>query len=70
MVANLNNGSKISTYEEGKETNDFWGLLGGKKSYPLCQLSQRIKPRLFECSIGSGIIKVDEIVDFAQGIEK
>jgi hypothetical protein len=54
------------TLTEGSEDDDFWKLLKGKQKYPLSNIRQRRQPRLFECSIGSGVFKVDEIQDFAQ----
>ncbi|GAM27463.1 hypothetical protein SAMD00019534_106390 [Acytostelium subglobosum LB1] len=57
---------KIVEMEEGKETADFWKAIGGKDIHPMAGLAKRTEPRLFSCSIGSGIFVVEEIHSFAQ----
>lgn len=61
-------GSKVplTMMEEGSEPDAFWNSLGGKRAYPLKKHGERKLARLFECSVGSGIVKVNEIVDFTQ----
>ncbi|XP_065668513.1 advillin isoform X2 [Hydra vulgaris] len=55
---------------EGKETNEFWDLLGGKEEYAsMSRLSEKkptIPPRLFQCSNATGRFWVEEIFDFDQ----
>jgi len=54
--------------EEGKESYDFWRLLGGKMDYASADVlkDESFEPRLFLCSNASGTFKVEEIPDFSQ----
>eukprot|EP01132_Coremiostelium_polycephalum_P001564 gene1564-1983_t len=65
---NYNNSSKSKfvEIEEGKESSEFFKTLGGKEVYPLAQTKKRIEPRLYHCTIGSGVFTVDEVTSFAQ----
>ncbi len=58
--------TSVKCIEEQSEPDEFWRLLNGKERYPICMVNRRRKPRLFECSVGSGVFKVDEIMDFTQ----
>ncbi|XP_066925925.1 gelsolin, cytoplasmic-like [Clytia hemisphaerica] len=55
---------------EGKETDEFWSLLGGKEEYAsmprLAEDRPEVPPRLFQCSNASGKFWVEEIFDFDQ----
>ncbi|EFA79149.1 villin [Heterostelium album PN500] len=58
--------SKTVELNEGQETSAFWDSIGGKEIHPKMKLSSRVEPRLFSCSIGSGIFLVEEVHSFAQ----
>jgi len=60
--------SKVDAVFEGKEKDDFWGVLGGKAEYPTKQAEAvpEFEPRLFQCSNASGNFDVEEIFDFSQ----
>ncbi|KAN0029376.1 hypothetical protein ACTFIV_011267 [Dictyostelium citrinum] len=64
----LNNSgkSKLIEMEEGKESEEFFKLLGGRQPYPLSKTTSRIEPRLYHCTVGSGAFVVDEVTSFAQ----
>eukprot|EP01117_Protostelium_nocturnum_P010235 TRINITY_DN3673_c0_g1_i1.p1 TRINITY_DN3673_c0_g1~~TRINITY_DN3673_c0_g1_i1.p1 ORF type:complete len:1790 (-),score=878.49 TRINITY_DN3673_c0_g1_i1:11-5380(-) len=57
---------KTVIVKEGAEPKEFWNCLGGKSDYPLKLETKRNTSRLFECSIGTGIFKVNEITLFSQ----
>ncbi len=44
--------------EEGQETSEFWGLLGGESVYYDKNPDRRIEPRLFQCCEATGIVMV------------
>ncbi|XP_065059180.1 advillin-like [Rhopilema esculentum] len=56
--------------KEGKETREFWDLLGGIETYAtterLKEEATNYPPRLFQCSNASGRFSVEEIPDFDQ----
>jgi len=59
---------EIVTFNEGKETDEFWSFLGGKGDYAkLATAGAELKnPRLFRCSANSGAFTVEEIQGFTQ----
>ena len=62
--------------KEGKETAEFWSLLGADPSdlssiyYPLrydqSMSNLTIEPRLFHCSSATGAFTINEVVDYTQ----
>ncbi|XP_066345809.1 villin-4-like [Miscanthus floridulus] len=54
--------------KEGRETDQFWELLGGKSKYPNQKVGRENEsdPHLFSCIISKGNIKVKEIHNFTQ----
>ncbi|XP_075250157.1 advillin-like isoform X2 [Convolutriloba macropyga] len=58
----------IEVVMEGKETDQFWRLLGGKQPYSSskAQLDPEHEPRLFQCSNAVGYFRVEEIMAFQQ----
>ncbi|EAL66222.1 hypothetical protein DDB_G0282725 [Dictyostelium discoideum AX4] len=63
---NSNGRSKLVEFEEGKESEEFFKLLGGRQPYPLSKTTSRVEPRLYHCTVGSGAFVVDEVTSFAQ----
>lgn len=64
-------GGKSTEIREGKETDNFWKALGGKKEYQTSRLLQSevaAHPiRLFGCSNKSGLFRIEEVPgDFTQ----
>ncbi|KAK5584851.1 hypothetical protein RB653_006469 [Dictyostelium firmibasis] len=59
-------GTKLIEIEEGKESEEFFKLLGGRQPYPLSKTTSRVEPRLYHCTVGSGAFVVDEVTSFAQ----
>ena len=59
---------------EGRETKEFWNVLGGKTEYGSGKWLQEVvpsyPPRLFQCSNASGRFMVEEIFDFAQEVSR
>eukprot|EP01113_Clastostelium_recurvatum_P025348 TRINITY_DN3049_c0_g1_i6.p1 TRINITY_DN3049_c0_g1~~TRINITY_DN3049_c0_g1_i6.p1 ORF type:complete len:1531 (-),score=371.56 TRINITY_DN3049_c0_g1_i6:86-4678(-) len=63
----------IRKVEEGEEPDAFWEAFGGRppeyppplRSHPTQSQAGRT-PRLFQCSVGSGIFGVEELVHFSQ----
>lgn len=52
----MTNQIQTQEIEEGNETSTFWQHLAGEKgAYPIKSLNQRISPRLFQCSISTGV---------------
>ncbi|XP_041997138.1 villin-4-like [Salvia splendens] len=54
---------------EGAESEQFWGLIGGKKSeYPKQKMTRVAEgdPHLFSCTTSNGDLKVDEVYNFDQ----
>jgi len=60
------NESTIVRVDQGKEPKEFWEALGGKGEYPYQDISTRIEPRLFHCSVGTGTFDINEILDYCQ----
>lgn len=58
--------TKVVTLQEGKESDDFWDAIGGKKRYPTQGLKERYTPRLFLCSVSSGAFVAEEVHHFTQ----
>jgi len=56
----------IKILHEGEETSEFWKAIGGKEPFVLCKQPQRRFPRMFSCSIGSGVFVVEEVFPFSQ----
>ncbi|CAD6259739.1 unnamed protein product [Miscanthus lutarioriparius] len=54
--------------KEGRETDQFWELLGGKSKYPNQKVGRENEsdPHLFSCIISKGNIKIKEIHNFTQ----
>ncbi|KAM7379088.1 hypothetical protein PAMP_004662 [Pampus punctatissimus] len=62
-------GGSASNVSEGKEPDEFWSALGGKKDYQTSKSLQNMvkPPRLFGCSNKTGTIVVEEVPgDFSQ----
>jgi hypothetical protein len=59
---------KLTTLNEGEETEDFWKQLGGKTEYSNQESLVRgdVKARLFQCSDRTSVFKVMEIYNFNQ----
>jgi len=56
-------GMKVTTFEEGNETPEFWKILGGKGKYindPDLQ-GDVTEPRMFQCSNASGVFEITEL---------
>ncbi|CAL0301513.1 unnamed protein product [Lupinus luteus] len=53
---------------EGTESEQFWGLLGGKSEYPSQKIVREAEsdPHLFSCNFSEGNLKVTEIYNFSQ----
>jgi hypothetical protein len=68
LSSNLFHIEKPVELDEGKETADFWELLGGKGEYSNKAhiKSGNISARLFQCSNATGVFKVFEIQNFSQ----
>eukprot|EP01094_Clydonella_sp_ATCC50884_P020944 TRINITY_DN447_c0_g1_i7.p1 TRINITY_DN447_c0_g1~~TRINITY_DN447_c0_g1_i7.p1 ORF type:complete len:1014 (-),score=268.30 TRINITY_DN447_c0_g1_i7:199-3240(-) len=57
----------VTVVEEGKESDDFWKALGGKKQYFRVSSKDECRPpRLFNLSGASGTIKVEEVFQYCQ----
>lgn len=57
--------------KEGKETDDFWSALGGKKPYKKSRPAGEnplLPPRMFHCSDARGKFRVEEIDNFSQEV--
>ncbi|XP_075674123.1 villin-4-like [Castanea sativa] len=56
------------TQKEGAESEQFWGLLGGKSEYPSQKIVKEAEsdPHLFSCHFSKGNLKVTEIYNFTQ----
>ncbi|KAK9989703.1 hypothetical protein SO802_029942 [Lithocarpus litseifolius] len=56
------------TQKEGAESEQFWGLLGGKSEYPSQKIVKDAEsdPHLFSCHFSKGNLKVTEIYNFTQ----
>lgn len=68
-VSNKLKGSrKVTTFEEGNETEAFWTALGGKKEYATSKLLEddSREPRMFHLSANTGGLTADEIFNFSQ----
>ena len=68
-IAELLKGSRAQQLvEEGTESDDFWGFLGGKAEYPNSPAfaDEPREARLFQCSNATGAFRVEEIGGFAQ----
>ncbi|XP_062183708.1 villin-4-like isoform X2 [Phragmites australis] len=54
--------------KEGRETDQFWELLGGKSKYPNQKVVRELEsdPHLFSCILSQGNVKVKEIHHFTQ----
>eukprot|EP00267_Zea_mays_P048300 XP_020400860.1 villin-4 [Zea mays] len=54
--------------KEGRETDQFWKLLGGKSKYPNQKIERENEsdPHLFSCIISKGNLRVKEIHHFTQ----
>eukprot|EP01126_Amoeba_proteus_P049270 TRINITY_DN5750_c0_g1_i2.p1 TRINITY_DN5750_c0_g1~~TRINITY_DN5750_c0_g1_i2.p1 ORF type:complete len:1043 (+),score=243.74 TRINITY_DN5750_c0_g1_i2:209-3337(+) len=57
---------EIIHLKEGEESELFWTLLGGKKPYFNKSVEFRTKPRLFEFSNATGVVDVEEELDWNQ----
>lgn len=58
---------QVQEIEEGKETDEFWSLLGGKAEYAKPHaVSTALPCRLFHCYNYNGKFQVKEIPDFGQ----
>eukprot|EP00794_Sanderia_malayensis_P007449 gene7449-8271_t len=70
VADNVAPGGNLVTVREGKETREFWDLLGGKETYATTErmaAEQTVyPPRLFQCSNASGRFMVEEVLDFDQ----
>lgn len=56
LALRLGSNHLIEIIEEGKEPSTFWNsLIGEKSSYYWKALENRIIPRLFQCSIATGV---------------
>lgn len=68
-IAALLQGSRhLELIQEGSESDEFWGFVGGKGEYadsPALQDAPR-EPRLFQCSNASGSFRVEEVFNFNQ----
>lgn len=58
----------VEVVEEGKESDEFWGFLGGKGPYAKTkgEVEAPHAPRLFHCSNAYGYFHAEEIFNFAQ----
>jgi len=57
------------TFLEGKESQEFWELIGGKCGHFVCPASQiesRPRIKMFEVSSGTGVVDVEPIFDVCQ----
>ncbi|EGC29857.1 hypothetical protein DICPUDRAFT_51061 [Dictyostelium purpureum] len=59
-------GCKVVEFEENKESEEFFKLLGGRSNYPLSKITSRVEPRLYLCTVGTGVFVVEEVNSFAQ----
>eukprot|EP01116_Phalansterium_solitarium_P018985 TRINITY_DN517_c0_g1_i8.p1 TRINITY_DN517_c0_g1~~TRINITY_DN517_c0_g1_i8.p1 ORF type:complete len:649 (+),score=120.52 TRINITY_DN517_c0_g1_i8:863-2809(+) len=65
--SNFASAGSVKAIQEGSETQEFWSLFETKKQqYPQANLKQRHLARLWVCSIGTGVFKVEEIFNFCQ----
>lgn len=60
--------TKIVEVDEGKESDEFWSVLGGHGEYANASFLYETpkEPRLFWGSNATGVFKVEEIFDFTQ----
>jgi hypothetical protein len=59
---------KLTEFEEGNESQDFWNALGGKAEYATggSLSSDDHAPRLFQCSNATGTFRIEEVFNFNQ----
>ncbi|KAG7376712.1 hypothetical protein PHYPSEUDO_012856 [Phytophthora pseudosyringae] len=64
----LKKSHEVEVVEEGSESDEFWGFLGGKGEYAKTKSSFEAphEPRLFQCSNTYGYFDAREIINFAQ----
>lgn len=64
----LKKNRSVQVVEEGNESEEFWGFLGGKGPYAKTRAEVEVPhaPRLFHCSNSYGYFHAEEIFDFAQ----
>ncbi|KYQ96706.1 villin [Tieghemostelium lacteum] len=71
-VAQSTPNSKVVEMEDSKESEEFFklfptnSLLTPQRTYPFKSIGNRVEPRLYLCTVGSGTFIVEEVNNFAQ----